>query len=165
MCIRDRYQRRVHGIYQSMDDFDKIEFNVDFDDLPDNQEELTKGLSKEEKEEIIMESSLKDELSKLAATDLPKFIEKFYGIKDSPSLTFTKHEVAERVFNAPWFNKITESEKKSTAQFLENNNPKNTKYYDRKELIEMGKSLLLICLLYTSPSPRDLSTSRMPSSA
>ena len=30
----------------------------------------------------------------------------------------------------------------------------------------MGKSTLLrICLLYTSPSPRDLSTSRMPSSA
>ena len=25
--------------------------------------------------------------------------------------------------------------------------------------------LILICLLYTSPSPRDLSTSRMPSSA
>ncbi len=28
-----------------------------------------------------------------------------------------------------------------------------------------GTSLNLICLLYTSPSPRDLSTSRMPSSA
>ena len=29
-----------------------------------------------------------------------------------------------------------------------------------------GKSTLMnICLLYTSPSPRDLSTSRMPSSA
>ena len=27
------------------------------------------------------------------------------------------------------------------------------------------KCVLLICLLYTSPSPRDLSTSRMPSSA
>ena len=28
-----------------------------------------------------------------------------------------------------------------------------------------GKAILQICLLYTSPSPRDLSTSRMPSSA
>ena len=28
-----------------------------------------------------------------------------------------------------------------------------------------GENLLLACLLYTSPSPRDLSTSRMPSSA
>jgi len=27
------------------------------------------------------------------------------------------------------------------------------------------RDLLLVCLLYTSPSPRDLSTSRMPSSA
>ena len=26
-------------------------------------------------------------------------------------------------------------------------------------------AILIICLLYTSPSPRDLSTSRMPSSA
>ena len=32
-----------------------------------------------------------------------------------------------------------------------------------KNLKEIGK--LNICLLYTSPSPRDLSTSRMPSSA
>ena len=32
---------------------------------------------------------------------------------------------------------------------------------DRLELVELGR----ICLLYTSPSPRDLSTSRMPSSA
>ena len=29
----------------------------------------------------------------------------------------------------------------------------------------MGMGLLGFCLLYTSPSPRDLSTSRMPSSA
>ena len=30
---------------------------------------------------------------------------------------------------------------------------------------EMGKKSAETCLLYTSPSPRDLSTSRMPSSA
>ena len=34
-----------------------------------------------------------------------------------------------------------------------------------KGLILQNKSQLTICLLYTSPSPRDLSTSRMPSSA
>ena len=33
-----------------------------------------------------------------------------------------------------------------------------------KHLID-EKYLLITCLLYTSPSPRDLSTSRMPSSA
>ena len=32
-------------------------------------------------------------------------------------------------------------------------------------LTDSGKKRVLICLLYTSPSPRDLSTSRMPSSA
>ena len=34
-----------------------------------------------------------------------------------------------------------------------------------KVLASEGKDLYLTCLLYTSPSPRDLSTSRMPSSA
>ena len=31
--------------------------------------------------------------------------------------------------------------------------------------IQPGETLGIVCLLYTSPSPRDLSTSRMPSSA
>ena len=31
--------------------------------------------------------------------------------------------------------------------------------------VEVGADVVIICLLYTSPSPRDLSTSRMPSSA
>ena len=35
----------------------------------------------------------------------------------------------------------------------------------QEELIKIIKDQVKICLLYTSPSPRDLSTSRMPSSA
>ena len=35
----------------------------------------------------------------------------------------------------------------------------------RDVLIDIGPTFFLDCLLYTSPSPRDLSTSRMPSSA
>ena len=36
----------------------------------------------------------------------------------------------------------------------------------RAEVLQLKKDRLIqICLLYTSPSPRDLSTSRMPSSA
>ena len=33
------------------------------------------------------------------------------------------------------------------------------------DFITRGFNVLMVCLLYTSPSPRDLSTSRMPSSA
>ena len=36
---------------------------------------------------------------------------------------------------------------------------------DGKALVLPGRHALNLCLLYTSPSPRDLSTSRMPSSA
>ena len=35
----------------------------------------------------------------------------------------------------------------------------------KHHLVELGSSHAGCCLLYTSPSPRDLSTSRMPSSA
>ena len=41
-------------------------------------------------------------------------------------------------------------------------------FIDDQPLLEFGflkKQILKTCLLYTSPSPRDLSTSRMPSSA
>ena len=33
------------------------------------------------------------------------------------------------------------------------------------EFLQVAKNMVDSCLLYTSPSPRDLSTSRMPSSA
>ena len=35
----------------------------------------------------------------------------------------------------------------------------------RAQEVEQRMALSVLCLLYTSPSPRDLSTSRMPSSA
>ena len=35
----------------------------------------------------------------------------------------------------------------------------------KKELSDLIRGNVIVCLLYTSPSPRDLSTSRMPSSA
>ena len=38
-----------------------------------------------------------------------------------------------------------------------------TRIYSRRDRARL--KLVIICLLYTSPSPRDLSTSRMPSSA
>ena len=38
-------------------------------------------------------------------------------------------------------------------------------YYDRLRDYSIQGGAVVSCLLYTSPSPRDLSTSRMPSSA
>ena len=68
-----------------------------------------------------------------------------------------------------------------TIQFIENNNLKDlcnlyanssrntddAKVFSENHGFEKyyGSYEDLICLLYTSPSPRDLSTSRMPSSA
>ena len=47
----------------------------------------------------------------------------------------------------------------------ENPNPRKFKY-SRKDMQDWAElANIKICLLYTSPSPRDLSTSRMPSSA
>ena len=39
------------------------------------------------------------------------------------------------------------------------------KYIGYAHSSDPDKTLFYVCLLYTSPSPRDLSTSRMPSSA
>ena len=36
---------------------------------------------------------------------------------------------------------------------------------DQYEIVTYKRLMDIVCLLYTSPSPRDLSTSRMPSSA
>ena len=37
--------------------------------------------------------------------------------------------------------------------------------YMKNKKNDDGSGMNVVCLLYTSPSPRDLSTSRMPSSA
>ena len=41
----------------------------------------------------------------------------------------------------------------------------STEQFDDIQIGKDGNTLIITCLLYTSPSPRDLSTSRMPSSA
>ena len=41
----------------------------------------------------------------------------------------------------------------------------NTSLFIRKEFSSFESSILAGCLLYTSPSPRDVEESRMPSSA
>eukprot|EP00831_Metopus_contortus_P057651 TRINITY_DN499_c0_g1_i2.p1 TRINITY_DN499_c0_g1~~TRINITY_DN499_c0_g1_i2.p1 ORF type:complete len:123 (-),score=19.00 TRINITY_DN499_c0_g1_i2:105-473(-) len=75
--------------------------------------------------------------------------------------------------------KKTESEFKASFCKGETSKPQSDKLYFRKaddlskygeayfkdKIILSGRQAINTCLLYTSPSPRDLSTSRMPSSA
>ena len=71
---------------------------------------------------------------------------------------------------------INESDNKSLSRILrevlvEMEIPKKGSAYEDPELDKMfeayqnSRSIYYICLLYTSPSPRDISGSRMPSSA
>ena len=69
---------------------------------------------------------------------------------------------------------IKENKREDRAQLYANRVLKNCKILDKKggrTKIDFGlgewwiKNKAWTCLLYTSPSPRDLSTSRMPSSA
>ena len=46
-----------------------------------------------------------------------------------------------------------------------NNKKKRVDKKNQKIKRELQKSLIMACLLYTSPSPRDATLSRMPSSA
>ena len=64
--------------------------------------------------------------------------------------------------------------KKKETEKTKKQNPEEVKEdirqaseFEKKEIFDPTKVAALIdnCLLYTSPSPRDLSTSRMPSSA
>ena len=54
---------------------------------------------------------------------------------------------------------------KLVNQALDSGDVYNTDVWQKVVEHGVDKTLHLICLLYTSPSPRDLSTSRMPSSA
>ena len=63
----------------------------------------------------------------------------------------------------PYINENLEALRQSEKQ-----NVQDQYVVDKERASELGKSfqaLSQFCLLYTSPSPRDLSTSRMPSSA
>ena len=55
----------------------------------------------------------------------------------------------------------------AVSYYVEKMYPKNIMDVrgEKERMVAMKEALYKICLLYTSPSPRDLSTSRMPSSA
>ena len=61
---------------------------------------------------------------------------------------------------------IKSSYRKLAMRYHPDRNPGDKKAEEKfKEISESYEILKDPCLLYTSPSPRDLSTSRMPSSA
>ena len=104
-------------------------------------------------------------------TDLP---DDFYSSKDYVEQTISFHE-SEQNQDAPFFAYIAfqaihapiQVPKKFVAPYLdvykEGWDALRQKRFEKAK--EMGIIPTNACLLYTSPSPRDLSTSRMPSSA
>ena len=61
--------------------------------------------------------------------------------------------------------KKIESEKENVSDVSDNLARKNAQVESIQRLVSLAEERVNGCLLYTSPSPRDLSTSRMPSSA
>ena len=92
-------------------------------------------------------------------------------------LTTTNNNLFDTFFSDPWFNDpwFDDRDVQKAQKKLYGHNGKRMMLTDIKESdkgyeLEMDlpgfkKDEIKACLLYTSPSPRDLSTSRMPSSA
>eukprot|EP00831_Metopus_contortus_P083090 TRINITY_DN9126_c0_g1_i3.p2 TRINITY_DN9126_c0_g1~~TRINITY_DN9126_c0_g1_i3.p2 ORF type:complete len:115 (-),score=24.20 TRINITY_DN9126_c0_g1_i3:73-417(-) len=114
MCIRDRYQRRVHGV--------------------------SKGPLCQPKQEKFMGS----DYYKAYVT---------YMNSTSWALYYNNSECVKNVINRDYWVGLRNSGYASVI-------------YGKIDILVLSAFTLgFLCLLYTSPSPRDLSTSRMPSSA
>ena len=84
-----------------------------------------------------------------------QFGERIKELRESKEL-LQRQLAASLEIDTPMFSKIERGERRA----------KREQVLLLAELLEAdANELLTICLLYTSPSPRDLSTSRMPSSA
>ena len=78
--------------------------------------------------------------------------------KKYPVIIFEGIEASGKSTNINNFSKFL---KKNKYQFIKIREPGGTKFSEKLRKIMLSKS----CLLYTSPSPRDVNRSRMPSSA
>eukprot|EP00826_Nyctotherus_ovalis_P050145 TRINITY_DN6114_c0_g1_i5.p1 TRINITY_DN6114_c0_g1~~TRINITY_DN6114_c0_g1_i5.p1 ORF type:complete len:122 (-),score=30.34 TRINITY_DN6114_c0_g1_i5:197-562(-) len=110
-----------------MDGLDQIDFNVSFNDLPSNIEELRKNLSPEERKclEDLPELDLEYALNEDNPTLL---IRRMYGKEDMPSLSLTHDEVTDALFHSPWFLKgLNVEQRKVVGQFLTLTSPENKK--------------------------------------
>ena len=86
-----------------------------------------------------------------------------FKIRDTPKLNDSnvvkKKQVKYNIFSIPVASTFTPAKGKAANV----DKAKPVKLYDN--YASLGVGTFTTCLLYTSPSPRDLSTSRMPSSA
>ena len=71
-----------------------------------------------------------------------------------------------KIKNDEWSNKYREASADPLARFLVDRYVPTTKANQLSQAIgDLHTAFCQICLLYTSPSPRDTTASRMPSSA
>ena len=94
-------------------------------------------------------------------SDKGNFLEKVIGINPKDKLITTKEKLENCLMQDCYidFTKLTKQGLASTNSKYSNQN------FEQGKNIKFWKPTNGGCLLYTSPSPRDLSTSRMPSSA
>eukprot|EP00829_Urostomides_striatus_P011778 TRINITY_DN2972_c0_g1_i2.p1 TRINITY_DN2972_c0_g1~~TRINITY_DN2972_c0_g1_i2.p1 ORF type:complete len:149 (+),score=58.96 TRINITY_DN2972_c0_g1_i2:66-512(+) len=148
MCIRDRYQRRVHGIFISRKSFVMESLRLGFEIALKNK--LAQKTSSLQSEETLLMKCFKyfdtDNDGYLSMNEWFKSIEKIGVVV--PTLEDLKQLFL--CYDASREGKI---ECKAFCDCI-----------FRHSTIK-PVSQQVACLLYTSPSPRDLSTSRMPSSA
>eukprot|EP00831_Metopus_contortus_P018789 TRINITY_DN18045_c0_g1_i1.p1 TRINITY_DN18045_c0_g1~~TRINITY_DN18045_c0_g1_i1.p1 ORF type:complete len:134 (+),score=56.44 TRINITY_DN18045_c0_g1_i1:91-492(+) len=133
MCIRDRYQRRVHGEYKNQ----KYEWSKE---IEETQKEISILQEDEEK--------LKEKLNKATYKEVIEKIKEMEKFKEILGDGEEKREEAVKL-------------EQQLSILLEEQKVMKRKW----NYLEICDQESLSCLLYTSPSPRDLSTSRMPSSA
>eukprot|EP00831_Metopus_contortus_P014632 TRINITY_DN1605_c0_g1_i3.p3 TRINITY_DN1605_c0_g1~~TRINITY_DN1605_c0_g1_i3.p3 ORF type:complete len:159 (-),score=35.18 TRINITY_DN1605_c0_g1_i3:124-600(-) len=158
MCIRDRYQRRVHGEDNlSEDDRDKQFFEDkekrDGKPLPEIKFELVQKRTEPEKDleeskEPNKGEEVSDEISDSSDNE-PKDFDLLLGQYDKVQRTKGRSGNRYRCVFTKVILRVD-----------------NRDYVAKQINADIGAQIkALPCLLYTSPSPRDLSTSRMPSSA
>ena len=95
------------------------------------------------------------------------WIREDFRIENNPALSFAtqNHDnvIALYIYNNNDFDNKREAQKWWVFKSLETLKKELSDYKINLEIVKGDE--LEICLLYTSPSPRDVSTSRMPSSA
>eukprot|EP00831_Metopus_contortus_P082904 TRINITY_DN9067_c0_g1_i2.p2 TRINITY_DN9067_c0_g1~~TRINITY_DN9067_c0_g1_i2.p2 ORF type:complete len:145 (+),score=33.20 TRINITY_DN9067_c0_g1_i2:183-617(+) len=144
MCIRDRYQRRVHGTPTDPQNSgicsDMIDLFIDMSFIYGKDDTEKSAFDDESSAVIELNTSSKSESSNtyLMLRQVEKFIALVCIVNEKD---LAKKNLID--YNIDCF-------KKGLTDIFK---------------VAESKKQFLSCLLYTSPSPRDLSTSRMPSSA